>query len=402
MTIRTSIARFSVAAMIGATAFASVPTLALADTSAELQAQLDDANAHLNDLYDQASAMSEQVNQTQSDLDATNAEIEQKQGELEQAQAVLSSRVATNYKTGGVSLASIIFDSNSFDDLVSRMYYASKVSESDAQAIQQVKDIENDLNSKKAEQQQLLADQQSQQDQLNAKVSETQSYVSSLDQQVQAKIAEEQAAYEAQQRAAQEAAQQQAAADGGNYVAATDTVDADNGGSDTQQAATDNGDSESNDAPAQNNGGSQSTNNGGSTTTTQKPSSNKGSSSSSSSGSSSNSGSGLTSAQRNAIVSAAWSKVGSSYVYGATGPSSFDCSGFVQWCYAQAGISLPRTSESQGGWGRSTSNPQAGDIVCWGGHVGIYMGGGKMIDAGNPSVGVSYRSIWGGGWYRTK
>lgn len=392
MTIRTSIARFSVAAMIGATAFTSLPTLALADTSAELQAQLDDANAHLNDLYDQASAMSEQVNQTQSDLDATNAEIEQKQGELEQAQAVLSSRVATNYKTGGVSLASIIFDSNSFDDLVSRMYYASKVSESDAQAIQQVKSIEDDLNSKKAEQQKLLSDQQTQQDELNAKVSETQSYVSSLDQQVQDKIAEEQAAYEAAQQGAQQAAQQQAAVDGGNYVAAAGTGDADNGGSENQQAETTTnngggGSSSNDDAPAQSNGGGSHSSN----TTTSKPSS-----------SSSNSGSGLTSSQRNAIVSAAWSKVGSKYVYGATGPSSFDCSGFVQWCYAQAGISLPRTSESQGGWGRSTSNPQAGDIVCWGGHVGIYMGGGNMIDAGNPRVGVSYRSIWGGGWYRTK
>lgn len=93
--------------------------------------------------------------------------------------------------------------------------------------------------------------------------------------------------------------------------------------------------------------------------------------------------------------------VGCSYVYGATGPNAYDCSGFVQYCYAQAGISLPRTSYDQGACGTTTSNPQAGDIVCWGSHVGIYIGGGMMIDAGNPSVGVSYRSVYGSPWYQT-
>ena len=73
----------------------------------------------------------------------------------------------------------------------------------------------------------------------------------------------------------------------------------------------------------------------------------------------------------------------------------------MQYCYAQAGISLPRTSYAQGACGTTTSNPQAGDIVCWGGHVGIYIGGGMMIDAGNPSVGVSYRSVYGSPWYQT-
>lgn len=346
-------------------------TPAVADeTSADLQAKLDEANAHLNDLYAQASDVSEQVNQTQADLDETNAAIEQKKAELDQAQTVLADRVSSSYKNGGVSLASIILDSNSFDDMVTRITYASKASDSDAKAIQDVKDIQADLDAKQVEQQQLLAQQQAQQDELNSKVAETQSYVSSLDQQVQDKIAEEQAAYQAQQQAAQQQAQQQAAEQGG-YVSADDSTP----------------------TPSE---GNQASNNGGGQAEASRPSGG-----STNSGGSSNSGSGLTQAQRDAIVSAAWSKVGSSYVYGATGPNSFDCSGFTRWCYAQAGISLPRVSESQGAWGVATSNPQPGDLVCWGGHVGIYLGGGMMIDAGNPSVGVSYRAAYSGHWFRT-
>ena len=158
--IRTHLARATVAVALGATVLTGLPTLAVADTSEQLQAKLDEANAHLSDLYSQAEQVSEQVNQTQVDLDNTNAEIEQKQSELSEAQETLGKRVSSNYKTGGVSLASILFDSTSFEDLVNRVTYASKVSDSDAQIIQQVKDIQNELNEKQSQQQQLLADQQ--------------------------------------------------------------------------------------------------------------------------------------------------------------------------------------------------------------------------------------------------
>lgn len=97
------------------------------------------------------------------------------------------------------------------------------------------------------------------------------------------------------------------------------------------------------------------------------------------------------------IVAIAMQYQGAAYVYGATGPNAFDCSGFVQYVYAQAGISLPRTSYGQGASGTivSASQAQPGDIVYYGSHVGIYAGNGMMIDAGNSRVGVSYRSVYG-------
>ena len=99
----------------------------------------------------------------------------------------------------------------------------------------------------------------------------------------------------------------------------------------------------------------------------------------------------------NSIVALALQHVGKPYVMGATGPNAFDCSGLVQYVYGQAGISLPRTSYAQGAAGTRVSAAQAqpGDIVYYGGHVGIYAGNGMMIDAGNPSTGVVHRAVYG-------
>jgi cell wall-associated NlpC family hydrolase len=91
------------------------------------------------------------------------------------------------------------------------------------------------------------------------------------------------------------------------------------------------------------------------------------------------------------VLAAAESKIGAPYVWGATGPDSFDCSGLVQWAYAQAGVSIPRTSYDQavGGTPVSRDDLQPGDVVLYygGEHVGIYAGGGEIVHA--PTSGES-------------
>ncbi|WP_269208994.1 C40 family peptidase [Arthrobacter sp. 35W] len=94
------------------------------------------------------------------------------------------------------------------------------------------------------------------------------------------------------------------------------------------------------------------------------------------------------SAGQSGVAAAAYAGIGSPYVWGGTSPSGWDCSGFVQWAYAQAGISIPRTNQ----WSVmvQTANPQPGDLVVQNGgvHVGIYVGNGMVISALNPSQGT--------------
>lgn len=81
------------------------------------------------------------------------------------------------------------------------------------------------------------------------------------------------------------------------------------------------------------------------------------------------------------IVAAAAAQAGKPYVYGATGPSAFDCSGLTGWAFAQVGISLPRTSAAQAAVMTPVSDPIPGDLVYMPGHIGIYAGNGQMWHA---------------------
>ena len=102
------------------------------------------------------------------------------------------------------------------------------------------------------------------------------------------------------------------------------------------------------------------------------------------------------------VVSYAKSYLGSKYVSGGTGPTSFDCSGFTQYIYKNYGVSLAHSASAQAGVGTAVekSNLQAGDLVLFKGasgsgigHVGIYIGGNQFIHASNPTGGVKITSM---------
>jgi cell wall-associated NlpC family hydrolase len=103
-----------------------------------------------------------------------------------------------------------------------------------------------------------------------------------------------------------------------------------------------------------------------------------------------------------AAVQAAMSKVGASYSYGATGPSSFDCSGLVMWAFGQAGVSLPHSSYAQYGMGQAVSDIQAGDLVFFNtagsgaSDVGIATSATTAVSA--TTHGVMTHSIRSGYW----
>lgn len=377
--------RLVVAVVTAGLLFATSPTAALAASSSDLQAQLQQAEAQTAKYQEQANNAFAELEQLQAQLEDTRAqiastqeEVSQKQTELDAAQDTLAGRVSSNYKTGGVSLVSILFDSSSFEDLVSRVYYANRVAESDAEVISQVQGVQaelaakqTELESQQEEQQRLVDNAQAKAGEIQSALEQQQTYVNSLSSEVQEALAAE----EAQRRAEAEAA----ANAGGNAGSSN---------------------SGSNNATSGNSGSSN--NSGG----------NSGSNGNSSSGSHSNSGSHSSGNQDfgsgiSGAIAAAKSQLGVSYSWAgnAIPGQEFDCSGLVWWAYKKAGISIPRGQRMSngrgnsmigwcldgGGWTTDQSQLQAGDLMFWGGgvnsttHVGMCIGGGLMI-----------HSNWGG------
>lgn len=365
--------RMAAAVLIGLLAIAGpMASVAVAETSEEIQARLDDAKAELAGLYDQAEAAAEELNHTrvlleetatqiedtQTDIKATQDDIAVKQAELSEAKDVLTERISSNYKAGNVSILSIVLHSSSFSELVSNMYYAGKIARSDADAIEAVKLLkaelqqkeselqakEAELEAKKAEQEQLAAQQEAQKAELDAKAAEAEEYVSKLDQELQDKLEEERiAAEEAARKAAEEEAARQAAAAAAAAQAAQEA-----GGQAPAQP-------QDNPAPSGDVSGD----------------------------------------WRSIVVNSAYSRVGGPYVFGAGGPTAFDCSGLTSWCYAQAGIYINHSSYSQSSFcTKPASQAQYGDVVWRPGHVGICIGNGQTIEAFSPRQGIGFGSIY--------
>lgn len=373
--------------LIAALSVLGTPAPAQALTAEELQAQLTTATAKLSELNHQSEAAGEQLLGTQEALEQTKtqianltAQIAAEQTELTTAQATLSSRVASNYKSGPTTFLSSLLGSTSFDDFVTRLYYADKISEADAQAIQDVKDLKASLETQQValvdqqrQQEDLLVSQQEQQATYQAQVAEQQAYVNGLDTEVQAALAEQQAAANA---AAQAAAQSEAAAAAAAANATAATTD-----TGTTAATTDTGTTNTNTTT-----GNTGTTTGGNTGAT------TGGSTGTTTGGGTTSGT-LSASARAAIVAAAYSQVGVTwYVWGGTTPFvGLDCSGLSQYCYSCAGYSINRTAAAQydqcaaAGHLVSADQLQAGDLVFYNyagyvSHVSVYVGGGMVVE----------------------
>jgi cell wall-associated NlpC family hydrolase len=100
-----------------------------------------------------------------------------------------------------------------------------------------------------------------------------------------------------------------------------------------------------------------------------------------------------------AVINIALAQQGKPYVWGGTGPDVFDCSGLMQWAWAQLGVHIPRVASDQQAWSTPVpiSQVQPGDLVFFGNpahHVGMYIGNGQMVDAPHTGAFVEVTSIW--------
>ena len=340
---------------------------AYADTASDLAAartKLEQIGTQTQQIYD------ELATQTQA-LDQTAGEITQKQQEIADGQAKLSTYVAGEYKTGGLSLLQVLTGVDDLSDMLNRLFYYGKVSDKQAQTIQEVKELKQQLTDKQAEQEKNVAATQQKVDELNAQQAEAQNVVNSLDSQLQAELAAEAEANAALQAGINASTAEKATIS--NETAGT-TETTNNGGG--QSASTNQG-----------GGSSQSTQ-------TQQPSTSTQTQQPSTPAPTPTPSAPSQSVDGGSVVSRAYSKLGCAYSWGGIGPNSFDCSGFVSYCLTGRYCRLGTTGTFMG-WTR-VSDPQPGDVVVNSYHTGIYIGGGQMIHASDYNTGVIISSVAAG------
>ena len=386
--------KFISAALVVTLGLATVPVSAMAATSEELQAQLDQASQQLMSLYGEAEQAGYDLDNVTRDLNNTNDQITDLEGQISEQQAQLVTKksqlcdiLASQYKMGDeTGLLSLILSSDSFGDLVSNIHYANKISEQKQGAIKEVRELQESLEQNKSsleeqrtQQEQLVVDQQAKADSANQAAAQAQAYYDQLSDEVKQKLAEE----EAERRAAAEKEAQEAAA------AAKKKAE--------EEAA-----SNQNNASNSSNGG----NSSNSSNSNSNNSNSGGSSNNNASKPNSGGGTPAPSGSASAMVSRALGVVGSGYRWsgyvwtGSTSSSAFTCSGLVDYA-----LGLPTNSNSPESYFGSvryiTSDVSAlnyGDLVFYTyagrypGHVGIYIGGGQIVDS-CPGGGVQIRSV---------
>ena len=280
--------------------------------------------------------------------------------------AAMKKRIKYMYEAGNDSAFETLVTSEDFTDLLSKAEYVQNVHSYDRKQLQeyvetkqQISNLKDSLEKDQKELESKQVEYEKQGDNLNNLITSKSAEVANLDSEIQAaaeaaaREAAERAAKEAAEKAAREAERQQAAASNNNSASTSNRNN-----TTSSSTATSN----------RNNTTSSSSSSSSSASATTKPSNS--SSSTTTSGTNANGGS---------IVSRAYSQLGKPYVWGACGPNSFDCSGFVSYCltgsYSRLGTTLTFM-----GWTR-VSNPQPGDVVTTATHCGIYIGNGQMIHA---------------------
>ena len=309
-------------------------------SSADLKAEAASVAAELTAMSDDVESAAENYNVAQRDYQQATAKVEEAQTKIDEAQGKISNlqtqletRASAMYRQGATSYLSVLMGSSTFDDFATVWDTLNTLNTDDANLVAETKTAKEELESAKAE----LDDQQS-------KAQSALSEASQLKQTVEQKQAALQARKDSlSSEIADAVAKEQQEALAAQAAAA--------------QAYT----------PA---------------------------ASSSSSSKSSSSSSGRTYGGGSSAVARAQNCLGAPYVYGAAGPSSFDCSGLVS--YALTG-SYGHAYVAEDFWAMpAVSNPQPGDVVaCSNHHCGLYIGNGQMIEAPHTGAVVTVSAVRG-------
>lgn len=340
---------------------------------------LEDMQADKARAESEASSLQEQISQALDKIRILEADLEDKQEEIEVADAELEAaaarqseqygamklRIKYMYEQGEVSFLETLLSATSFSDFINKAEYVQGVHSYDRTKLneyenttREVKELKESLENEYIQMQTMQTDLEEETASLNATLEEKEEEIAQLDESIQAEIAArqeaERRAREEAERQAREEEEQRQAQEAARAAAA-------------QQAASGNSGSSGGNSISGISGGSGSGSGGSSSYVPPQGSDGW------------------------AVVQYARQFIGYPYVYGGNSlTGGIDCSGFTQQIYAAFGVSLPRVDSAQATCGVEIplSQAQAGDLLCYWGHVGIYNGSGGIIHASSPGVGI--------------
>ena len=372
------------------------------DQKEDLEQEAEEYEQQLVDLLVTIQIINHDIENKEDEIETAKAEYEVALAKQEKQQWAMNKRIKYMYEKGDMNYMQILLESKKFSDAVNKSTYSEKLYAYDRyqlylyeQTKEEVIEKQKALDEDMAELEEIKLDAVSQEEELQLLVDEYSENIENFDEQlsgakekasqykeqiqkqseqIKALEAEEQRkALEAAKKKAEEEAKRKAEEEARRKAEEEASAKVNEEGSNSEESS-DNGDN--NDEG--NSSGSES--------------SDGGSSSGSSSGGS---------AKGQEIANFACQFVGNPYVPGGTSlTEGADCSGFTMAVYNNFGLSLPRSSYAQAGYGRevSYSEAQPGDIIYYGGHVGIYIGNGLIVHASTQATGIKisnalYRSI---------
>ena len=437
--VRALIASVAVSTLFVTTAFVT-PVFAepenqvetLENQKSEVEAQADSVNSQLVSLLVSYKALQQDIENQQVRIGEVGQDLAVAQENEQKQYEDMKLRIKYMYENGDASFAEAILTATSYSDLVNKSEYVEKVHGYDrnklmeyVQTKEEVANLKTELEGEQADMEVMAQEMNSQKTNLESTLTQMRAQIADFDTQLanaQAEADAKVARMQEEQQLAQSKSENQA----GNGSSANQVVSAANTGTtkptggntapstgNTTTPSTGNTGAQKpaggNTTPSTGNTTTPSTGNVSTTTpstgnTATPTTGNTGTTTKPSTGSSSNTSKPSNASVGQKIANKGCEYIGNPYVYGGNSlTNGIDCSGFVQQIHAKYGISTPRNSTSlrYGGKAVAVSDMMPGDVVCYEGHVAIYIGGGQIVHASNskpyPAGGIKTSNAY----YRT-